>query len=203
MSCDIKRWRKLCTPRDAWMSPTRCLKVPMKTIIATEAFQNVPADILDITSRGNSILCLLFKIISPSTLFSAPFQTSKMSIWKLHLTAWQRLCPQAAGKKRVCQKCNPLPLCFWWTCVVKWQTVASYWKGPFQILECLGSDSDRCDLFCSVLFHKVLCLDQYYSLYACFLLVISLENNPSNRWNHVTHIVSRQRYQQGAQTGRS
>lgn len=55
MSCDIKMWCKQCTPCDARRSPTPHQRAPMKTIVATEPFQKVAADILElpITSRGN------------------------------------------------------------------------------------------------------------------------------------------------------
>lgn len=55
MSRDIKMWCKQCTPCDARRSPTPYQRAPMKTIVATEPFQKVGADILElpITSRGN------------------------------------------------------------------------------------------------------------------------------------------------------
>lgn len=55
MSRDIKLWGKQCIPSDARRSPTPHQRAPMNTIVATEPFQKVAADILDlpITSRGN------------------------------------------------------------------------------------------------------------------------------------------------------
>lgn len=55
MSRDIRIWCTQCTPCDARRNPTPHHRAPMKTIVATEPFQKVAADILElpITSRGN------------------------------------------------------------------------------------------------------------------------------------------------------
>lgn len=55
MSRDIKKWCEKCIPCDARRSPVPHQRAPMKTIAATEPFQKVAADILElpITSHGN------------------------------------------------------------------------------------------------------------------------------------------------------
>jgi len=77
MSCDIKMWCKQCTPCDSRWSPTPHQRAPIKTIVATEPFQKVAADILElpITSRGNRYVLVVQDYLSKYVnLYAIPDQ---------------------------------------------------------------------------------------------------------------------------------
>ena len=79
MSRDIKMWCKQCTPCDARRSPTPHQRAPMKTIVATEPFQKVAADILElpITSHGNRYVLVVQDYFSKYVnLYAIPDQRS-------------------------------------------------------------------------------------------------------------------------------
>ncbi len=96
MSSDIKIWCKQCTPCDARPSPTPHQRAPVKTIVATEPFQKVVADILElpITSHKWQQVCascsrLFLQICQPLCHSrSALHNSCKMPVWKLHLWTW-------------------------------------------------------------------------------------------------------------------
>lgn len=80
MSRDIKIWCQQCIPCDARRSPTPHQRAPLKTIVATEPFQKVAADILElpITSRGNRYVLVVQDYFSKYVnLYAIPDQCSK------------------------------------------------------------------------------------------------------------------------------
>lgn len=76
---DVKMWCKQCIPCDARRSPIPHQRAPMKTIVATEPFQKVAADILElpITSRGNRYVLVVQDYFSKYVnLYAIPDQRS-------------------------------------------------------------------------------------------------------------------------------